>query len=406
MVNMINWLKGYLRIRVMGEAVERFMNLCGYRNILLWDVIRKDNVLELYISLNAFRTLRPIVKKTNVKVVILERYGLPFFVSHIGKRKFFLFGTIFALLFWQISGNFVWNIEISGNYRITTEQIFDYLDANDIHVGMWKKRIHIEALEKALRITFPEITWTSGRLEGTTFFLDIKEAEGIMETTTFEDGIQYDYVAPFDGEIYSIVVRKGIPKVKQGDMVTKDMLLVEGIVPIMNDDGTLREMIYTRSDADISILHTIEFQEELPLQYIKKDYTGRIKQIPYIRIFDKELTFGNAKNYLVSDTIIQDSTWNFLKEVKIPISWGTYTSREYLNQEILYTKEEAKIILEEKFKNFLSTFTENGVQIIEKDVRIVKSDNSWIIEGNIQLAEPVNTAIPVEQGVIEALENS
>ena len=43
MVDIINWLKGYLRIRVSGVAVERFINLCGYKNILLWDVYRKDN---------------------------------------------------------------------------------------------------------------------------------------------------------------------------------------------------------------------------------------------------------------------------------------------------------------------------------------------------------------------------
>lgn len=406
MVGMINWLKGYLRIRVKGEAVERFMNLCGYKNILLWDVQRKGDVLELFISLNAFRSLRPIVRKTQVKVVILEKIGLPFFVANMNQRKIFLAGTVFVLLFWQISGNFIWNIQIAGNYRITTEQISDYLDANGIHVGMWKKRIQIESLEKALRITFPEIIWTSGKLEGTTFVLDIKEAEGIMETTTSEDGIQYDIVAPFDGEIYSIVVRKGVPKVKQGDMVTKDTLLVEGMVPIMNDDGTIRENIYTKSDADIYIMHTIDFQEVLPLFYIRKEYTGRTKQFPYVRIGDKELTLGSSQSYLISDTIIQESTWKLCKEAKIPISWGTYTSREYLNQETLYTQEEAKHILEEKLINFLATLSEKGVQILEKDVKIVKKDDGWILQGKIQLAEPVRDVKRVEQGMIEALENS
>ena len=116
MINMINWLKGYVRIVVSGVTVERFMNLCGHKNILLWDVCRMDNCYEMFISLPAFKTLRPIVKKTRVKVAVLQRIGLPFFISELNKRKIFLFGCMVAVFFWFISGYFVWNIEINGNY--------------------------------------------------------------------------------------------------------------------------------------------------------------------------------------------------------------------------------------------------------------------------------------------------
>ena len=105
MVSIINWLKGYLRIRITGTAVERFINLCGYKNILLWDVCRKDNCYELYISLKAFKQLRPIVKKTKIKVVILTREGLPFFMSDLNKRKIFLMCCMVTLFFLYFQKN-------------------------------------------------------------------------------------------------------------------------------------------------------------------------------------------------------------------------------------------------------------------------------------------------------------
>ena len=35
--------------------------------------------------------------------------------------------------------------------------------------------------------------------------------------------------------------------------MTKDTVLVEGSVPVMNDDGTVRELLNVKSDADVYI---------------------------------------------------------------------------------------------------------------------------------------------------------
>ncbi len=396
MVNIINWLKGYLRIRVSGTAVERFINLCGYKSILLWDVCRKDDYYEMFISLSAFRTLRPIVKKTRIKVAILKRVGLPFFMSDFNKRKIFLLGCMIAVFFWYISGYFVWTIEINGNYQITTEQIQDFLEIQDISIGKQKKHINIEKLEKDMRITFPQITWISGKIQGTSLYLDIKEAETFKEQEFIEEGVQYDLVAHVDGVIDSIIVRSGIPKVKPEEPVTKDMVLVVGKVPVMNDDGTIKEEFYTKSDADIYIRYDYFYEDGLEEKYIKKYYTGRTKSIPYLRLGEKEMSVNYNPGYLYSDVVIRESTSSFLKELKIPLHWGAFEYREYLNQETFYTEKEATDILEQKFMKFLTTLSEKGVQIIEKDVTINKSGTKWIMEGKITLSEPVTTLKKVE----------
>ena len=401
MVDIINWLKGYLRIRVSGVAVERFINLCGYKNILLWDVYRKDNCYEMFISLSAFKSLRPIAKKTRIKVAILQREGLPFFMSDLNKRKIFLLGCMMAVFFWVVSGYFVWNIEVNGNYRITTEQIQDFLEEERIAIGKQKKHINIEKLEKDMRINFPQITWVSGKIQGTTLFLEIKEVEKSQIVQAEEEGIQYDLIAHVDGVIDSIIVRKGVPKVKPEDVVTKDMVLVEGKVPVINDDGTVKEELYTKSDADIYIRYDYLYKDSLEEKYIKKSYTGRSKTMPFLRMGDKELSLNDKADYLYSDVVIKESSSKFFNELKIPLQWGTFEYREYLNMETFYTQKEASDILEQKFMKFLATLSEKGVQIIEKDVTINKSGTEWIIEGKLILSEPVTTLKKVENTMLE-----
>ena len=42
MVELLKNLKGYLRIKVWGFSPERFINLCGNKDILLWDIVKED----------------------------------------------------------------------------------------------------------------------------------------------------------------------------------------------------------------------------------------------------------------------------------------------------------------------------------------------------------------------------
>ncbi len=396
MVGVISWLKGYVRIRVSGLSVERFLNLCGHKNILLWNVVRGERYWEMCISISAFRRIRPIVRKTGTRVVITERCGLPFFVKKMNGKKVFLFGLIFAIFFWYASGNFIWRIEYEGNYKITQEQLMDFLDENKVSIGTLKKSVNIEQLEKDIRIRFPDIIWTSGKFEGTTFHLAVKENDGIQPQMQYAEDGGYDLVAHVDGEVYSMIVRKGVPLVKQGDVVTKDMVLVEGRIAVKNDDGTIREYLYEKSDADIYIKHTITYEDILNTRYTKKIYTGREKKCIYVRLGKKEWFVGHTKPYLVYDVVMQETTPAILKDLKIPLLWGKYTYREYQNTECLYGEEEASEILGKNFLQFLATLEEKGVQIIEKNVTIEKSMDIYKMSGEITVAEPVENRIPTQ----------
>lgn len=76
--NVIWYLKGYVRIRVTGYSPERFLNACRYKKIYIWNLKRVRGAYEMNLTIDGFRRIKEIVRKTDTKVLIIQRNGLPF----------------------------------------------------------------------------------------------------------------------------------------------------------------------------------------------------------------------------------------------------------------------------------------------------------------------------------------
>lgn len=395
MLELLKYMRGYLRIRVSGFSPERFMNLCSNKGILLWDIVREGDIYYMNINLRGFWALRPIVRKTGTRVAVLERYGLPFFLPKLLKRKVFVGGLFAAVAFWIWSSFFIWDIELSGNYQITSDLFYSFLQENQVKVGMKKESLDIEELEKQIRRQFPQITWASAKLTGTKLQIDIKENDAPIIVETKKETGGTDLVSEYAGTIVAMIVRRGVPRVSIGDAVEEGTVLVEGSVPIYNEDTTLREYFYVDADADIVLEHTRSFSARLPFDYIKKEYTGREKRHHYLRVGGKEWALPEERPFLVYDSVIRESRPLVLEKLSIPIFWGSYTHREYQNVEYEYSLDEARTLLNEKLIVFLTSLEEKGVQIIEKDVKINTNDNSWVIEGTFVVQEQVGISTEI-----------
>lgn len=395
MIDWLNYCRGYVRIKLSGFSPERFMNLCSNKGIVLWNITRTKDCYEMCIGLKNFYELRPIVRKTGTKVVVLQRYGLPFLLPKLRRRKVFLAGLILAVSFWIWSSYYIWDIDYAGNYQITEDMMESFLEEQNIHVGMRKDKLDIEEMEKEIRRTFTQVTWTSARLSGTKLLISIKENDAPIIQAVEEIGESSNLVAEYSGRIVSMIVRKGVPKVAIGEEVEKGTVMVEGAVPIYNEDATVRFYDYVQADADIIMEHGRHFEEKLPFDYVSKEYTGRTVKKYFLRIGETEWKMPESSPFLKYDSVIREEKPKFFEKLSIPICWGVYTHREYQNVEHEYTLEEAKKLLGNKLNTFISTLEEKGVQIIEKNVKIDTNDTSWIIEGDFLVEESVGVSVVI-----------
>ena len=373
MTEWVKRLQGYVKIRVWGFAPQRFINLCSNKGILLWNIEKQEDVYTMCIGLRSFYELRPIARKTKVRVVISERYGLPFFVPGMLRRKAFLAGLFLAVAFWLISSLFVWDIQVTGNYQVTDDVFYSFLEQEGIHTGMRRSELNIGELEKQIRRKFSQVTWTSGRLDGTRLVIEVKENDmSVPEVVQDAAGAGKDLVAECNGVITDMIVRCGVPKVSIGSEVAKGDILVEGRIPIYAEDGTVREYRPVTPDADIVLEHTGTFQAYLPADYIRKKYTGRQKTFYFIH-------FG--------DRVLEACPVKALEYLQIPCMVGRITYREYQKTEYYYTVSEAETVLQKKIMDFLETLDEKGVQIISKDVKIETKCAGWTAHGELLLRE-------------------
>ncbi len=409
MLHWVQYIRGYVTIKVWGYSTERLLNLCGNHNILVWDIVNHGEYDTMNISVRGFFALKPLLKKTGTRAAVLGKYGLPFFMSKMQKRKVFVAGLLCCLLFWMLTARYIWNIEIEGNYVLTDDVLLDYLEENKIHVSMKKNELQIEELEKALREKYDVITWTSVQLKGTTLLISIKENEMPVyeqnDQTDTEKGT--DLIAARSGTVSYIITRSGVPQVALGDTVEKGDVLVSGAVPVYNEDTTVRKYQFTESDADILLRYTESVSVKRDILYEEKKYSGRQKKMVMFGINDKEWNIRLGKiPYDEYDISGEKKQVRLLDRLYLPLFYGTKTIQEYEMVRQKYTEEEMNAAMQEEWNKIISTLEEKGVQITEKNVTIKKNDDNWVLNAHMQLEEAAVQSVPTETEPVVADETA
>lgn len=390
-------MRGYVAVKVWGYSVERLLNLCGNHDVLVWDIEDHGDYHTMHISIAGFFALKPLLKKTGTRVTVLGKYGLPFFVSKMWRRKLFVAGLVCCILFWCLSSRFIWDIRIEGNFGLTEDVLMDYLEGQGVHTAMKKSELEIEKLEQALREDYDLITWTSVQLRGTTLLIHIKENEMPVydNQNKAETDKGMDLVAEKEGVVTYIITRSGVPQVACGDSVQKGDVLVSGAVPVYNEDTTVRRYQYVRADADITLSYARNLSLEEEIAYDEKCYTGETIEIPVVGTGEKEIAFRFRKvPYAFYDTSEEKKQVQLLDHLYLPVYYGKRTVQEYEIVPKMHTDEEMKTLLQERFRKIISTLNEKGVQITEKNVTIKKNDKKWVLHAHMQLEEPAVKLTP------------
>ena len=374
--------QNYIKILLNGDSPERFINLCRNKNIYIWGLDKTDNGHECYLYAKDFRKIKQIVKKSRIKVRILERHGIYFVYHQYRKRKVFLFSFCIGLLLLFYMTRFVWSIDIQGNYTITDDVMYDYLKTIGIEYGMLQKEISCEEICTSLRRDFLDVIWVSAALEGTTLSITVRENTDRMERDEMMEK-QGDVLANEAGEIVSIITRQGIPMVKKGDCVQRGDVLVSGTIPVVNDAGEQIREEFVKADADIILKRRIEFQAICRDAHFVKVYMKTIKPklILYIGSYRIEIGLHKpVKNQEV--TAVQ-------KDVYEPIGFRIEKQREYVWKEQSYEESEQINVLEEAYKNFQKDLKESGADIIEEEVLIQDTQNGKLYTVYVEVLQQV-----------------
>ena len=245
--------------------MNRFLNLCSRNGIHLWRITYDmEQSLRANLRLRDFYDLKPYLRKTKTKLHIVAKKGFPFWCHRHPRLKWF-FSICFCLLCAGIySLSFIWNIEIIGNAKVSTQEIMECLQENQVSVGLKKDSVDCSGLEILLRERFHQLGWVSVYFEDTNLCVEVKESlyDTIDHSKEKENG-KYNLIANKDAEIASIVTRAGKAVVQKGQSVKKGDVLVLGESEIFDDNGEIKETLYFKADA--LIYGDVFYEIEIPL---------------------------------------------------------------------------------------------------------------------------------------------
>ena len=296
LLSVIKYFRGYVHVKLMGYAPERFLNLCGNRNILIWNLKPCENGYTFCISVDAFRQLKPILKKTKTQIRIQKRVGVPFCAFRYRRRYLFPAGLLFFCFFLYDLSGFIWNIEINGNSYLTTETILDFLEEEHASFGTRKSRISCEDLEEAMRSRYRDVIWTSIKIYGTKMTVDIQENLLPQEEYEAKSDKPQDIVAAKDGVITEMVTRAGTPLAAVGAEVKKGDILVSGRIEVLNDDGEIMQYLYRPSDADIKAKVLYSYRDVIDGTWVEMAPTGNTKECYSITLLDNVFDWPFFRN--------------------------------------------------------------------------------------------------------------
>lgn len=391
LLRLIKYFRGYVEVALWGYAPERFFNLCSNHNILIWDLRQEGDVYYFHISVEGFRCLKPLLKKSGTHVRVSRKNGIPFFLFRYRRRKILFLSIFICMMILYALSRFIWKIDINGNDSVTDDSMLQFLEEKNSSYGTLVSDIDCTKLEEEIRSSFKSIIWTSVKREGTTLTVDVQEnlvVAKLPEELKVQEEKGYDLLALHDGTIESIFVRKGTPLVQQGDFVKKGDVLVSGALPIYDDSGTLTAYQYCTADADIKLKTEYTYQDSFDAKHTERVYSGRVEHRyglgfgdSYVQLPWKKPGFSQ---YTVMDTRTQV---RLCDSFYLPIYFVRRTYEEYGEEQSVYTKKEAKEHAAENLTEFLEKLTQKGVLILEKHVMIRTEKNKYTVSGKVTVLE-------------------
>lgn len=385
---LLRYIFGYVKAEVYGFAPERFMNLIIKNDVVIWDVESTEQGYIFYTGRKNLMKMKPYLQKTNMKIRLLKKYGLPYFLKQHKKRAAFLVGFLLFCVMVYVLSLFIWEVKVTGEDKLVADSLLKVIEEQYVPLGTVKSKVDCSKLEESLRKDFDEISWISCELKGTS--LTVYLEEGMAPKVQTEDSKTGDLVAAKDAVLTKMITRQGTPVVKVKDTVKKGDILISGTIYIYDDNNEVMETSYVAADGDVYGKTTEEYEDYVDLKYYKKIYQGKAKTHITFYFLDYCLTPYIPKMYAENyDSYTQIHKARIFDNFYLPFGYKTVKRTAYTLEQQEYTEEEAKKLLETRLSKKLKGFEEKGVEIIENNVKIKKSNGKMIAYGNIIKNEPI-----------------
>ena len=278
LIKLLRFLKGYVFFCLHGSFPERLINVASKNRISVWGVCKRNGVFMGYTYVSQYRDLAQVASELKIRTKVQKRVGLPFLVNRYKRRIGIIVGIGLLTVFIMVMQNFVWDIEVSGNEAIPTEQILSVVNEYGIRIGTFKPTTNFKEIELIMITRFEGVSWIAVNHKGSRVCIEVREAE--LPPDVENNKKPCNIIATKDGQIVRIETYAGQAEVKVQDAVVEGQMLVNGITEDIDGNN-----IFMHAAAKVIAKVTETKEIKVPIRGVKKEYTGKIKKRNKLDLF-------------------------------------------------------------------------------------------------------------------------
>lgn len=338
---LLRFLQGYVEFRAVGGFPERFINLCAANRISVQEIKMFGETILGVCGIKDYARIRAVAKKSGMKVRILKKTGLPFFIRKNRMRSGIIVGFFLMIIITVFLSDRIWVINVSGNEKIPAEEIISSFESMGIKTGI--KKSSIDPKEKAFEALgkLDGLMWCAVNIKGCKIGIEVKEQ--VEKEIEEKDETPSNIVASKSGQITLIECFTGTPVAERGSAVEKGDVVVSGAV--INRDESVN---FYKADANVIAKTKNTVSASVSSVQKMRVYTT-VKNRYYVDFFSLRFPvnflIGPKERYSFS------SGENFLSsgENKLPVGVETERYACFENRNIRLDKVCTKLMCAEKY---------------------------------------------------------
>lgn len=383
---LLNYILGYVNIVVEGFFTERFINICMSKNIFLFNIKRdKSTIIYANVGIRDFKNVVYIAKQTKCKLKIKKKSGLPFIFNRYRKRKIFVGALAIIICMVIYLSNFIWNIEIKGTDKIDSNELMQTINNEGLTIGKLKSKVDLKSIINKIRLDRADIAWIGIDLKGTNAIVKVVEADSKPEI--IKDDEYCNIISDKDACIIKVNAQNGTPLVKEGDVIKSGTPLIGGWM-----EGKYTGTRYVHAEGTVEAKVWYSHKERIFFKQTEKRRTGNEETKYTININNFKINLykklSKFENY---DTIREEKKLKLFSNLYLPAGITLSNNYEVVNNDVIYSLDEAKKIGINKSKEELDKNLRNKENLLNTYINTYPKEEFVDVEVIYEVKETIGT---------------
>ncbi len=354
--SLIRYFSGSVTFQAENGFIERLINLCAENSLPLWDFHRTDTGFQAVCRAGDYKRIKGFSRKVNVDVSLVGKKGF-FFQAGKYRRRWGLFaGLAASLLFLFFSQCFVWEIEVVGNERISSQLILKELEALGVRRFAFIPGIDFRMKKQEALLAMPQLSWLVINQNGCRLQVEVTERQ---TPPLIQESDPCDIIAARTGQIKYMDVYNGEKQVEVNYTVKEGDVIVRGVYQLESGQIIV-------SHAAAKVIAEVQFDKSLSLdmEQLSKEYTGETKTRFCLDLFSLRLPLYLASRMPGSWDAAGQTHHLTIGKQELPIGLYTVTYRFYEKKSDAISLEEARQVLKDSFDQYEAQL--KGTVILER----------------------------------------